>query len=112
MTPLFTPTVRLLIHCWLWAPLLLATAPALAADAALDLSTLERIEVQPERIDLRSPREQAIVLVTGYFPGGLVADLTREASIVSATPTIAEVRQSSVIPAGNGASELTVNIAG
>lgn len=92
--------------------LLVVTAPAVAADAALDLSTLQRIEVQPERIHFRSPREQALLLVTGYFADGLVADVTREASIVSDASAVIDVRDGIVLPAGNGTGEVTVNIAG
>ena len=47
-----------------WALLLTAPAhPAKAADDSLDLSTLERIEVQPERLQLHSPRDQALSLI-------------------------------------------------
>ncbi len=87
------------------------TPPAQAADAALDLSTLERIEVQPERLQLHSPREQAIVLVTGIFPEGRVVDLTRDAQVTSPNPTIAEFQDGTVRPKGNGNCELAVQVA-
>ena len=56
--------------CWMLL-LALASPFAVASDAAIDLSTLERIEVQPQQLQLHRPRDRAIVLVTGYFPNGL-----------------------------------------
>jgi hypothetical protein len=96
-----------------WALLLAAeTNHVTAANAKFDLSTLQSIDVQPERLQLRSPREQAIVLVTGHFLNGLVVDLTREASITAATPEVAEVREGTVIPTGNGACDVTIIVGG
>src|SRR5687767_4781341 len=66
--------------------------PASGEVAALDLSTLERIEVEPKQLDLRSPRDQAIVLVTGFFPEERVADLSRDAEATSSDPAVAEFR--------------------
>jgi hypothetical protein len=81
-------------------------------EAALDLSSLERIDVQPQQVHLRSPREQAILLVTGYFADGRVVDLTRDAAAVSSLPTIADCRDGAVRPAGNGECEVTVELGG
>ena len=71
-----------------WGMLVLALAStfAVANDAAVDLSKLERIEIQPQRLRLHRPRDRAIVLVTGYFPNGLVVDLTQQAQFTSAAP--------------------------
>ena len=87
-----------------------ATPRANADDAALDLSKLERIEVQPESFQLHSPREQAIVLVTGYFPDGRVADLTRDSQVTLGNPAIAEFQAGIVRPRGNGSCELVVQV--
>ena len=84
---------------------------AVASGAGVDLSTLERIEVQPQQLQLHRPRDRAFVLVTGYFPNGLVVDLTREAQITSAAPAIAAYRDGTVCPTGNGNCEITVQVA-
>jgi hypothetical protein len=83
---------------------------ASAQEAAVDFSTLERIEVQPEKLHFHSSRDRAIVLVTGYFPEGVVVDATREAQLTSADSTIAEHRESTVHPTGNGSCEITVQV--
>src|SRR6185295_3084780 len=88
-----------------------AVSVATATDAPLDLSSLERIEVQPQTLELHGPRERAIVLVTGFFPNGLVVDLTRQAQIASTHPTIAVYREGAVSPTGNGKCELVVQVA-
>src|SRR6476659_6078167 len=96
---------------WGTLVLTLASTFAVANDAAADLSTLERIEVQPQRLQLHRPRDRAIVLVTGYFPNGLVVDLTRQAQFSSLAPAIAAYQGGSVCPAGNGNCEIEVKVA-
>ena len=91
--------------------LALASPFAVANEAAMDLSTLVRIEVQPQRLQLHRPRDRAIVLVTGYFPNGLVVDLTRQAQFTSAAPTIAAYQEGAVCPTGNGNCEIDVKVA-
>src|SRR5215212_4770807 len=81
----------------------LAIAPfAVAGDKILDLSTLERIEVQPQALELHGTRDQAIVLVTGYFPSGAVVDLTRQAQMTSSNAAIVECRAAAICPKGAG----------
>jgi hypothetical protein len=81
-----------------------------ADDVAVDLSKLERVEVEPQRLHLGSPRDEAILLVTGIFPGELVVDLSRDAQITSADANIADVRDGAIRPTGNGQSELKVQV--
>lgn len=76
-----------------------------------DLAGLERIEVQPERLALHSPREQAMVLVTGHWADGRVVDLTRDAQIRSADGSVAEYRDGALHPQGNGECHLEVQVA-
>jgi hypothetical protein len=96
------------IICWI---IFLAIAPwAAAGNEALDLSTLVRVEVQPQKFELHGLRDQAITLVTGYFPNGVVVDLTREAQITSTNPAIVECRDASICPKGGGQCELTVRV--
>lgn len=85
-----------------------AGALAVASESAIDLSSLERIEVQPQLIQLQGPRDRAIVLVTGYFPNGVAADLTRQAKISTSDAKIAASQDAEVSPTGDGHCELTV----
>jgi hypothetical protein len=89
----------------------MAVRNADADEAALDLSALERIEVQPKSLHFHSPRDRAIVLVTGFFPEGLVVDLTRQAQITSPDTKITEHREGTACPTGNGNCELVVQVA-
>jgi hypothetical protein len=94
------------------ALVLLVAAPfAIANDAALELSTLERMEVEPQRLQLHRPRDRAIVLVTGFFRNGLVVDLTHQAQLTSAAPKVAVFQEGAVCPTGNGNCKLEVKVA-
>ncbi|HEY3392177.1 MAG TPA: hypothetical protein VGK58_05695, partial [Lacipirellulaceae bacterium] len=81
-----------------------------ANDISPDLLALERIEVEPQQLRLSSPRDEAILLVTGMSPENRVADLTHVAHVTSAKPAVAEFRDGAVRPTGNGACELTVQV--
>src|SRR6266404_238158 len=82
------------VICWLTFP---ASALFEAADGEVFyLSTLQRIDVQPQALELHGPRDHAIVLVTGYFPNGVVADLTRRAQITSSDRAIVEYRDAAI----------------
>jgi hypothetical protein len=83
---------------------------ALAEDAAIDLSTLQSIEVRPQELRLNSPREQALVLVTGVLADGRVVDLTRDAVMESADPKIAEFRHNTVHPVADGTCQINVRV--
>ena len=93
-----------------WVLFQAAAAFAVANEAAIDLSSLERIEVQPQKIQLHGPRDRAIVLVTGYLPGGVVVDLTRQAQITSSDAKIVASQNAEVSPTGDGHCELTVQV--
>src|SRR3954469_19475569 len=96
-----------------WGALaLMVAAPfAIADDAALDLSALVRIDVQPNRLQLHRARDRAIVLVTGYFSNGLVVDLTNQAQFAASAPAIAAYREGAVFPTGNGDCKIDVKVA-
>lgn len=97
-----------LVVCWMLVHSL--SAQCVAADAAPSAAALARIEIQPAQIRLGSRREQAIVLVTGHYDDGSVVDLTSEARIESADPSIAALRGIAVAPTGNGETELQVSV--
>lgn len=90
----------------------LASLRADSGQATTDLSTLERIDVEPKQLHFRSPRETAIILVTGVFSNGHVMDLTREARFTSTDPAVAQFRDGAVWPAGNGSCLLHIEMAG
>jgi hypothetical protein len=87
-----------------------AVQRVVANDGAVDFSKLERIEVEPQRLHLGSPRDEALLLVTGFFSDGTIVDLTRSADVTSADVKVAEFRDRCVRPAGNGECELTVQV--
>jgi hypothetical protein len=79
--------------------------------AELDLSTLESIEVQPQRLHLTSSRDQAILLVTGKLTERRDVDLSAVAQVISQDPNVAEFRNGAVHPTGNGECLFTVQVA-
>jgi hypothetical protein len=74
-----------------------------------DLSTLERIDVRPRQLELNSARDMTILLVTGFFSDGRVADLSRTAQVHSTDPGVAAFEDGAVRPIENGECELTVH---
>ncbi|MEX2168934.1 MAG: DUF1549 and DUF1553 domain-containing protein [Pirellulales bacterium] len=80
------------------------------AEATLDLTKLERIEVEPKAVQFHSPRERAIVLVTGYFLDGFVVDLTQDAQFSPGDVAIADMEAGTVRPTGNGSCEIAVQV--
>jgi len=84
--------------------------PLRAEAAELDFATLEKIGVNPARVKFRSPRDQATLLVTGYLAGGQLVDLTRDVQLVSADEAVVVSRDGVIWPAGNGLTEVSVQI--
>ena len=68
-----------------------------AADVEID-----RIEVYPTEVQLTGVREQAQLLVTGYYADGSIQDLTRVATITTANADVAIVKGSVVYPKADG----------
>ena len=60
----------------------------------------ERIEVQPTKFKLDTPRREMRLVVTGYYPGGIVQDLTRAAQFASSNAKVARIEEGIVLPAG------------
>ena len=97
-------------NCMNWILALAVTSWISTAGAAEDFSTLEKIEVQPTQIEFHSPREKAIVLVTGYYPDGRVVDLTRQATIAPVEAGVVESSKGAVWPVGNGQATLDIQV--
>ena len=78
-----------------------------AADVELD-----RIEVYPAEVQLTGVREQAQLLVTGYYVDGSIQDLTRVATITTANADVAIVKGSVAYPQADGEGSLNVEFEG
>ncbi|MCH2370217.1 MAG: DUF1549 domain-containing protein [Pirellulales bacterium] len=78
-----------------------------AADVEID-----RIEVYPTEVQLTGVREQAQLLVTGYYADGSIQDLTRVATITTANADVAIVKGSVVYPKADGEGSLNIEYEG
>jgi hypothetical protein len=87
-----------------------AARQVFADDEAVDLSKVERIEVEPQQLHFGSPRDEAILLVTGIFSDGTIVDLSSSATVTSTDTKLGEFSDGAVEPAGNGECNLTVRV--
>jgi hypothetical protein len=71
-----------------------------------------RIEVFPTSVKLDSTRRTMHLVVSGFYADGGVQDLSATAEIKSNDDKIARIARSIVLPAGNGRTEVTVNVGG
>ena len=85
----------------------LSTSSLRAAEVELD-----RIEVYPAEVQLTGVREQAQLLVTGYYVDGSIQDLTRVATITTANADVAIVKGSVAYPQADGEGSLNVEFEG
>ncbi|MFO1062993.1 MAG: DUF1549 and DUF1553 domain-containing protein [Pirellulales bacterium] len=76
------------------------------------LPSPKRIAVYPNEIALNDPKARQQLVVTGYDEAGSPRDWTREAVIASANPAIASILGTTVRPASDGTTEVTVDVAG
>lgn len=72
----------------------------------------ERIEVQPTKFKLDTPRREMRLVVTGYYPGGIVQDLTRAAQFATSNAKVARIEEGIVLPTGNGQADIAVTVGG
>ena len=97
-------------YVWIITGMLLggwSTNSLRAADVELD-----RIEVYPAEVQLTGVREQAQLLVTGYYVDGSIQDLTRVATITTANADVAIVKGSVAYPQADGEGSLNVEFEG
>lgn len=90
------------------APKGAATPPT----ASQEIGTPERIVIEPSKFVLRSSRAQQQLLVTGFYPGGEVRDLTGSVQFLSSDSSVAPVERGVVRAAANGQSHIVVQING
>src|SRR5579864_2933262 len=94
--------------------LVLAALSCSAAEPALEpivVGTPERIEVYPAQVKLASTRARMQLVVTGYYAGGSVQDLTRAAQFLSTSEQIAKLSDGAVLPVANGKADVLVHVA-
>ncbi len=85
--------------------------PDLLFAEAVDESAIIRLEVQPEAIELTTPRRSVQVVVTAMLKSGEVADVTRDVGVSIANPNVAVVSESGhVAPMSDGQTTLIVRI--
>jgi hypothetical protein len=96
------------------AVLALLAGPAAAADAPAeklpDGAKVEKLTVQPARVELAGPFAYAQLLVTAHLEGGDTLDVTRLAKV--AAPKFIKVSPAGQVrPAADGSGKLTVTLA-
>jgi hypothetical protein len=95
--------------------ILAAEGSAVNAEPALEpivVGTPEKIELYPTAVKLGSTRARMHVVVTGYYPGGAVQDLTRAAEFASTNEGIVKIAGGIAAPVANGQAEIVCRVAG
>ncbi|MFO1020719.1 MAG: DUF1553 domain-containing protein [Planctomycetales bacterium] len=87
-------------------------AEAPAAPQKQDVGKPEKITVEPAKFTLLGSRAQQQLIVTGYYPGGEVRDLTAAADFQISSPGIAKIEHGIVHPLTNGATHVVATVAG
>ncbi|HEX5445523.1 MAG TPA: DUF1549 domain-containing protein [Pirellulales bacterium] len=93
----------------------LAAAEPAAAGPALEpivVGTPERIEVYPPQIKLTGTRAKMQLVVTGYYAGGGVQDLTRATQFASTNEQVVKLAGAVAAPVANGQAEIVAHVAG
>ncbi len=78
----------------------------------ISIGTPSRIEVFPTQMMLDSPRRVMHLVVTGFYADGSVQDLTTVSEFVSKDDKIARVDHGTVLPVGNGRTEVMAKVGG
>ena len=86
----------------------LIVGPAMCQDNPL--LGIARIAVFPQQVSLRSAREMARLIVTGYDSAGTTRDLTHAATIRSLNETIAAVEAGRVVARNNGSTQVEIRV--
>ncbi len=88
--------------------MLMLQGPVLQAQDA----QLDRIEVYPAEVRLAGVREQAQLIVTGYYTDGSIQDLTRVATISTGNADVVTVSGTVAHPVANGEATLNIDVDG
>ncbi len=89
------------------ALLALVASPVLADDAAL-----AKLEVFPPDIHLTTARDRQLVVVQATYADGITRDVTKDATITPADPSLLRREGNTFWPAADGQTEITVAFGG
>ncbi len=93
----------------LWQPIASRAEAPEAANSQKLLAGLERIEVVPQKIVLHGRRDRVALVVTGFFAGGQLRDLTHLARYIPSSSVVA-CRGHVVLPQENGQASVVVEV--
>lgn len=92
---------------------------AVTAMAGLSLSPVSaqdgkpsELRVYPQDVNLSSARDRQSIQVQAVYPSGLTRDVTAEAKLTLANSGLAKIENSTLYPAADGESEMTVEFGG
>lgn len=92
---------------------------AVTAMAGLSLSPVNaqdgqpsELRVYPQDVNLSSARDRQSIQVQAVYPSGLTRDVTAEAKLTLANSGLAKIENSTLYPAADGDSEMTVEFGG
>ena len=69
-----------------------------------------RVEVQPTKFKLETPRREMHLVVSGFYAGDIVQDLTRAAKFTSTDPGVVKLEGAVALPVGNGRAEIKIDV--
>ncbi len=92
--------------------LVLAAAGANAQEKLPPNATVVKVEVRPERVELKTPFEYRQLLITGVLQNGDRVDLTRMAKFDAPAGLVKVSETGQVRPAGDGQGEIKLSAAG
>jgi len=98
---------HVLVTCSFLMAAILAGNQAAGAEP-IEIGSPERIEVLPAEFQLNGQRDRLHLIVTGYYAGGEVQDLTTVAQFTTSNAAVAVAESSIVKPIGNGQAVITV----
>jgi hypothetical protein len=86
--------------------------PAPAQEALPPGAKVTRVEVRPDKVELKTPFEYRQLLVTGVLANGDRVDLTRQAKFTAPANLVKVSDRGQVRPAGDGQGEIAFTVAG
>ena len=95
----------------LYAGWLALVPPALAGENRIS-SVLERLEVYPEQVELRSVGQRFRILVSVINKAGRSLDATRVAQFESLDPGVVSIRNGQLVAVAPGTTDVRVSMAG
>lgn len=94
------------------APTAVAQQPAPPAPAPPAVPAGPKVAVYPPDINLETARDRQTFVVQLTQPDGITRDVTDQAQVAFANPAFAKAEKGTVFPVADGATEMTVTVAG